>query len=192
MISDIWFTDSWYGYATNVTAYPVLPALTWRFRPSTGQTSVVEASLQQPNGIGISPDGKTLYITDSGVTDLAHPPPPNILPRYTINPTLGRAVYAFDINEGPSGPYLTNKRPIWLPEQSIDDGFQISKEGYLIGAAGRSVDILSPYGDLLVKIQTNYTVNNIQFAGTNLSDLWLFGMGGISRVHWNLTGILDK
>lgn len=157
--------------------------MTWRFRPSTGQASIAEDTLQQPNGIGISPDGKTMYITDTGVTDFDHPPPPGVLPRYTENPLGGRAVYAFDIVKRPGGSYLTNKRPIWFPEEFADDGFHVSKEGYLLGAAGASVDILSPYGDLLAKIQTNFTVNNIQFAGPDRSDLWLFGMGGISRVH---------
>ena len=189
---DIWFTDSWYGYAINVTASPVLPAATWRFTPSTGRATVVEDSLQQPNGIAISPDEKTMYITDTGITDFAHPPPPDVLPRYSYNPTLGRSVYAFDINASPAGPYLTNKRPIWLAEEFADDGFHVSSEGYLIGAAGNSIDVLSPYGKLLVKIITNYTVNNVQFAGPDRSDLWLFGMGGISRVRWNVTGMMEE
>lgn len=133
-----------------------------------------------------------MYITDTGITDFAHPPPPDVLPKYTDDPRGGRSVYAFDINRASPNPYLTNKRPIWLAEEFADDGFHVSSEGYLIGAAGTSVDILSPYGDLLVKIQTNFTINNIQFAGPDRSDLWLFGMGGISRVRWNLTGMADE
>ncbi|KAL9058363.1 MAG: hypothetical protein Q9162_001818 [Coniocarpon cinnabarinum] len=189
---DIWFTDSWYGYAINVTASPVLPTATWRFRPSTGQVTVVDNSLSQPNGIDISPDGQILYITDTGVTDFSHPPAPEIIPRYSNNPLGGRSIYAFDINAGPSGSYLTNKRPIWLAEVFADDGFHVSSESYLLGAAGPSVDILSPHGDLLMKIQTNYTVNNVQFAGPDHSDLWLFGEGGISRVRWNMTGMPNE
>ncbi|KAL1631117.1 hypothetical protein SLS56_004505 [Neofusicoccum ribis] len=51
------------------------------------------------------------------------------------------------------------------------------------------VDILSEWGELLLHIQTNYTVNNVQFAGPKLDELWLFGMGGISRVRWDLAGL---
>ncbi len=49
--------------------------------------------------------------------------------------------------------------------------------------------MLSEYGELLVRIETNYVVNNVQFAGPDLRDLWLFGSGGISRVKWNLQGM---
>ena len=107
----VWFTDSWYGYAINVTAPPALPPATWRFDPATGRTTVVETSLQQPNGIGISLDKKTLYITDTGITDFANPPPPSVLPRYTINPTLGRTVYAFDISIRPPDPTWRTSGP---------------------------------------------------------------------------------
>jgi len=186
---DIWFTDSWYGYAINVTASPVLPTATYRFRPSTGAVSIVENTLQQPNGIGVSPDGRTMYLTDTGITDFSKPVPPNVLPRYTYNPLGGHAVYAFDVNFAPPGNYLTAKRPIWLTEEFADDGFHVARNGYLIGASGFGVDVLSEYGELLVRIETNYVVNNVQFAGPDLKDLWLFGSGGISRVKWNLQGM---
>ena len=189
---DIWFTDSWYGYGINVTASPVLPTATWRFRPSTGQVSIVENSLAQPNGIGISPDGKTLYVSDTGITDFAHPPPVGVLPRYTIDVKSDRSVYAFDIVQNPLGPYLLNKRPVWLAEEFSVDGLHVSQEGYILGAAGRSVHVLSPSGDLLVKIQVSHMVNNMQFAGPERSDLWLFGESGISRVHWNLKGLTNE
>jgi len=186
---DIWFTDSWYGYAINVTASPVLPTATYRFRPSTGAVSIVENTLQQPNGIGVSPDGRTMYLTDTGITDFSKPVPPNVLPRYTYNPLGGHAVYAFDVNFAPPGNYLTAKRPIWLTEEFADDGFHVARNGYLIGASGFGVDVLSEYGELLVRIETDYVVNNVQFAGPDLKDLWLFGSGGISRVKWNLQGM---
>lgn len=181
---DIFFTDSWYGYAINVTSYPVHAPVTWRFRPSTGALSIVEDTLGQPNGIGISPDGKTMYITDTGITKFRGAPV-DILPRYTYNPFGGKAVYAFDINYAPPGNFLTNKRPIWLAETFADDGFHVSKEGYLLGAAGAGVDILSEWGELIMRIEVGGAINNLQFAG---SDLWLFGSGGIFRVS-GLTGI---
>lgn len=87
---DVWFTDSWYGYAINVTSYPVLAPATYRFRPSTGSVNIVEDTLQQPNGIGVSPDGRTMYLTDTGFTDFTNPPPPNVLPKYSYNPLGAR------------------------------------------------------------------------------------------------------
>ena len=183
---DIFFTDSWYGYAINVTTYPVHSPATYRFRPLTGALSIVEDTLGQPNGIGISPDGKTMYITDTGVTKFRGAPE-DVLPRYTYNPHGGKSVYAFDINYAPPGNYLTNKRPIWLAETFADDGFHVSREGYLLGAAGNGVDVLSEWGELIIRIEVGGAINNLQFAGPDRSDLWLFGSGGIFRVI-GLTG----
>ena len=39
---------------------------TWRFNPKTGATYIIDDELHQPDGIGFSPDGKILYIGDSG------------------------------------------------------------------------------------------------------------------------------
>lgn len=181
---DIWFTDSWYGYAINVTTYPVHPPTTYRFRPSTGALSVVEDTLGQPNGIGISPDGKTMYISDTGITDFEDVPEDQ-LPRYNVNPLGGRTVYAFDINSAPPGDYLTNKRPIWLAQTFAIDGLHVSREGYVLGAAGTGVDVLSEYGELLVRIEVEGEINNFQFAGVDRDELWLFGPGGI----WRVTGL---
>lgn len=194
---DIFFTDSWYGYAINVSAnYPALRPATYRFRPSTGHLSIVEDSIAQSNGIGFSPDGKTAYITDTGITDFSDPPTDGSLPKYGWDRLVGRAVYAFDLVDGPVGKYLTNKRPIYLAEEFAEDGFHVSSEGYLVGAAGNGVDILSQYGELLVRITTaNISVNNIQFAPRadgRLSDLWIFGMGGIARASLNITGMGDE
>ncbi len=60
---DIWFTDpqySWFNALTDTA--PQLESATYRFRPSTGMVSVVDDSLEQPNGIAISPCGETVYV----------------------------------------------------------------------------------------------------------------------------------
>lgn len=178
---DIYFTDSWYGYAINVTQYPVLSPQTFRFRPSTGAVSVVENTLGQPNGIGISPDGKTMYISDTGITDFEGVSPDEI-PRYKFNKFGGRAVYAFDINFAPPGNYLTNKRPIWLAQTFAVDGMHVSREGYVLGASGSGIDVLSEWGELILRIEVGGQINNIQFAGPERRELWLFGSSGIWRV----------
>lgn len=55
-------------------------------------------------------------------------------------------------------------------------------------ANGRGVDVLDPVGQLLVTVQTNFTVNNFAWAGPGLRDLWLTGNGGIGKVEWDLAG----
>ena len=53
----------------------------------------------------------------------------------------------------------------------------------------RSVDVLSPYGELLVKIQLDFYALNLAFAGPDLDELWIFGIGKIARTKLNLKGI---
>ncbi|KAL1607842.1 hypothetical protein SLS60_002780 [Paraconiothyrium brasiliense] len=183
---DIFFTDPWYGSKLNVTQdAPVLHQQTYRFRPSTGAVNIVEASIGIPNGIALSPDERTLYISDTSVTNFTDADP-NVIPRYTWGATAGKSLYAFDTVDSPAGKYLINKRPIWYPEELVVDGLHVARNGYLVGASGFGVDILSQWGELLVKVQTDFIVNNVQFVG---KDLWLFGQGKIARIRWNLEGL---
>lgn len=178
---DIFFTDSWYGWGINVTDYPVHPPATYRFRPSTGSVSVVEDTLGQPNGIAMSRDGKTLYISDTGVTDFFNVSA-DILPRYKFDPFKGNNVHAFDVVASPPGSYLINKRPIYTPQTGAFDGMHVSREGYILGAAGTGVDVISQYGELLLRIELPSTANSLQFAGPDREDLFAFGPGGVFRI----------
>jgi len=112
-----------------------------------------------------------------------------IVSRYTWGATAGKSVYAFNTVQSTAGRYLVEKRPIWYPEEFGDDGLHVAGNGMLIGASGFGVDVLSQFGELLVRVQTQFVVNNIQFAGSELDELWLFGQGKIARVRWALRGM---
>ena len=183
---DIFFTDPLYASKENITQdAPVLHQQTYRFRPSTGAVSVVEATVGIPNGIALSPDERTVYISDTSVTNFTGADP-NVLPRYTWGATAGKCVFAFDAVDSPAGKYLVNKRAVWYPEEYAVDGLHVAGNGYLVGAAGFGVDVLSEFGEELVRVQTDFVVNNLQFVGR---DLWLFGRGRIARVRWGWEGL---
>lgn len=91
--------------------------------------------------------------------------------------------------ESPGGTYLVNKRPVWYPLEYAADGFHVSSDGYLVAASGFGVDVLTPYGELVLRIQTDFIVVNANFAGVEYSDLWLFGNGKVARVKWALVGL---
>ena len=184
---DIWFTDpdySWYNKNTDTS--PQLPTATYRFRPSTGATYIVDISLNQPNGIALSPDRTTVYISDTGtgVTPISRDQASQQAPKYET--TGRRCIYAFDLSE--DATYLTNRRPIYVPQDWVSDGLKVANNGYIVTATGFGVDVLDPAGALLVRVQTNYTVQNIAWTGGDLKELWLTGSGGLSRVRWNLAG----
>lgn len=58
----------------------------------------------------------------------------------------------------------------------------------MVAGTGKGVDVLSASGELLVRVQTNYTVQNFAWVGEELREFWLMGKGGISRVRWGLQG----
>ncbi|KAI2464694.1 hypothetical protein F4781DRAFT_412128 [Annulohypoxylon bovei var. microspora] len=197
-IGDIWFTDTDYGYILGVSESPKqLQLATYRFRPSTGEVQMMDSSLQYPNGIAFSRDGKTLYIADSGLEHYSSTPTrgPNDFYNYPIyiefNSTLARNVFAWDVKRTPSKqPIITGKRVIWQALEGAPDGLKVAANGFLVVAAGLSpgVDILDEFGSQIARIQTNHAVENIQWSGHDLKTLWLTGIGGITKVQFELAG----
>lgn len=184
---DIFFTDPDFSYYQELTdRAPVLPTATYRFNPSTGALALVDETLVQPNGISISPDGATLYISDTAVIDVAKAPAGSRFGPY--NPTLAHTIYAFDISN--NGTRVSNKRSFYLSQTGVPDGLKVSREGYILTATGSGVDVIDEFGQLILRVQTNFTVNNFAFAGENLNEMWMVGQGGVGRVRWNIQGQL--
>lgn len=174
---------SWFGRLTDTA--PQFESATYRFTPSTGAVNLVEDTLLQPNGIAISPDLCTVYISDSGA---ASGPIDGRLGSLgaSFNATGKRTIYAYDLLG--NGTYIGNKRSLYLAQDWIPDGLKVAANGYIVTATGFGVDVLDTVGTLLVRVQTNYTVQNFAWTGEDLKTLWLTGQGGISKVEWGLKG----
>lgn len=145
-VGDIWFTDTDYAYVLAVAqADNQLQLATWRYRPSTGQVQIMDTSLDYPNGIGFSPDGKTLYVTDSGLESY-YPVPTKgegdfyNYPIYIqFNSTGPRNVFAWDVARQGGDleqPIITGKRVIFQSLEGAPDGLKIAANGYLVIACG--------------------------------------------------------
>lgn len=136
---DLYFTDSIYGYQQNITLHPpALETAVYRFRPRTGELQVIEAGLVQPNGIAFGPGEKTLYVGDSGsayTTEYVEDGEAVPLP-LGYNATGPRTVYAYDTRETPDGLIGINRRAIYLAQEQTPDGLEVSREGYVVVAAG--------------------------------------------------------
>ena len=81
-----------------------------------------------------------------------------------------------------------NRRPLYLAPEWVPDGLKVARNGYVVTGTGKGVDVLDPEGALLVRVQTNYTVQNFAWTGNGYRTFWLMGQGGISRVAWDLQG----
>lgn len=110
-----------------------------------------------------SPDWSTIYVSDTGV---------NSSRPLTYHPTGLRTLYAYtpDLETGT----LTNKRTFFINDQHDPDGLKVDTLGNLWTASGKGVDVIDPFGNLLGKVQTNFTVTNLVFTGEKLQYLWMF------------------
>ena len=109
----------------------------------------------------------------------------------TFNATGKRTVYKYDIVD--DGMALVNKRTIYLAQGWAPDGLKVAANGMVVTATGKGVDVLDEFGTSIVRIQTNYTVQNFAWAankmeGGRLTELRMMGNGGISRARSALEG----
>ena len=109
--------------------------------------TVIDDSLVQPNGIALSLDGNHVNISDTGAETgtIIHGGPPGS----PFNQTGPRTVYKHDRVD--NGTHITGKRPIWYAQDWVPDGLKVAANGYLVTATGPGVDVLDPYGVLIVR-----------------------------------------
>ncbi|KAJ5106938.1 lactonohydrolase [Penicillium angulare] len=185
---NIWFTDDDYSFGNGVSAHrPVLAPAVYRFNPNTGSVRIVDQRLKEPNGIAFSPDFKTLYVADSGAETVPeHAPAVGQVFYNPYNVTDPHVVWAFDVIR--DGTALGNARPLHLTHKWLPDGLRVADNGYVLVGVGDGIDILSPEGDLILKIQTSFTAVGNTWAGPEARDIWITGVGGVQKVSINLPG----
>ena len=99
---------------------------------------------------------------------------------------MRRTVYAFDVDAGFG--CVGRRRVLYRAQDRIPDGVKVARNGWVVAAAGHGVDVVGEGGTLVVRVQTNFTVLNLAWAGRDWEDLWLVGVEGAVRVRWGLPG----
>lgn len=151
-------------------AGPIKPGIT-RIDPS-GNVTLIANDVSQPNGIALSPDGRFLYVSDSGQENLAWK-------RYDLTaktlPVEGEAFH--DPKQ-----YVTGDKFGWV------DGMAVDTEGrvYAAGPDG-GVYVLSPDGALLGIIRPSQTTSHIAF-GDDGSTLYMTAGSMLTRIRLNAVG----
>jgi gluconolactonase len=81
-----WFTDPCHGFEQDFRKKPQLPCHVYRFDPETGDLRVVADGLGRPTGLCFSPDGRTVYVTDSDAVhgDGNQDPTRQVVPRRSL------------------------------------------------------------------------------------------------------------
>lgn len=148
------------------------------FDPKKGETTVATKDISKPNGIGISPDGKTIYVanTDNGSVTLPGKPPVT---------KKNMSLEAFDVSEDGK---LTNRRTfVDLGSEKGIDGMAVDDSGRIFAALRSDkhfgIAVYSPAGIELGFLKTPALPSNCGFgSGQDSETLYITAGGGLYRV----------
>jgi len=168
---DLYFTDPPFGLpGTFDDPAKELPFQgVYRVTPN-GRVTLLTKDLSAPNGIGFSPDEKTLYISNS---DRKRP----IWMAYPVLPdgTLG------------SGRQFA-EASAWVKEtEGVADGLKLDKNGNVFGAGPGGIHVFAPDGTRLGRIETGVKTGNLNW-GEDGSVLYLAANHWILRLRTSTKG----
>jgi gluconolactonase len=134
---------------------------------SDGTVTKLETTALKPNGLVISPDGKTLYVADAGQRS---------------------ALIALDLDGQGNVSH-----PRVIHEFGRDggiDGMTVTTDGRIVAAGGgkRGVSVFSPEGTLLATIATPEGPANVEFGGDDRKTLYIMAGHGLYRIRTTMTG----
>jgi gluconolactonase len=135
-----------------------------------GSVHRLNTSALKPNGLVVSPDGKTLYVADNGPTR--------------------RVLLALDLDESGNASH-----PRVLHDFGGDrgiDGMTVTVDGRVVATCGRGptagVRVFSPEGKTLGTIPVPEDPTNVEFGGPDRSTLYITAGKGLYRVETTMRG----
>jgi gluconolactonase len=155
----VWFTDPSYGHLQGFRPRPQVGDFVYRHDPATGRTDVVADSFDKPNGIALSPDERTLYVTDSGANQEPG----------SFHPERPHHVTAFDVLDGRR---LGPGRLFAAIAPGFPDGLKCDAAGRVYVSSSSGVQVFAPNGEPLGRIRVPGAVN-FCFGGPGLDRLFI-------------------
>jgi gluconolactonase len=168
----IWFTDPSYGILTDYEGdrqtqeqdgchvYCV---------DTKGGITRVTSDFEKPNGLAFSPDEKTLYVADTGVTHKANGP---------------KHIRKF----GVSGMTLSDQGVFATCTNGLFDGFRVDQQGCIWTSAGDGVHCYDPDGKLIGKVKIPEMVSNVCFGGPKRNRLFITARQSLYSVFLTVNG----
>lgn len=160
----IWFTDPIFGIVMPSQGALAEPELrhrsVYRFDPATQALTRV-AHFEQPNGVALSADGVTLYVSDTSVS-LGEVP--------GFDAGTRRDVFRLTAEQDGSWSQPTR---FCRTEHGYPDGFKVDTRGWLWVSAADGVHIYSAEAEPLGHIPIDATVSNLCFGGSDHRRLFI-------------------
>jgi gluconolactonase len=131
----------------------------------------LDTTAAKPNGLAVSPDGKTLYVSDNG-------PKRRALLALDLDPETGavsrpRVLHDFGTGRGV-------------------DGMTVATDGRIVAAAGSGADagvhVFTPEGRRLALIPTPEPPTNVEFGGADRKMLYITAGKGLYRINTSMVG----
>lgn len=164
----LWFTDPSFGLPKmdQDPAKQLKFNAVWRY--ADGKLAPVITDMTQPNGIGFSPDGKTLYVSNSA-------------------PDMYLRAYDVGADGKVGNPRTIIQYPGTAPD--VPDGLKVDSAGNIWTSGPGGVRIISPAGKVLGQIEIPEVVANIAFAGDGKT-VYLTGSTSLYRLKAKIAGEL--
>jgi gluconolactonase len=170
----VWFTDPAYGHLQGFRPRPELGDFVYCCDPASGDVDCVADGFDKPNGIALSPDGSTLYVTDSGANQAAG----------TFHVGRPHHVVGFDVS---AGGRLSNRRVVAVTAPGTPDGLKVDADGRIYVSSEDRVLVLAPEGALLGEVLIAGAVN-FTFGGNEGNVLFVTADTAVFAVALAVTG----
>jgi gluconolactonase len=163
----IYFTDPDFNIPANQKKELTFQGI-YRISPS-GTLTLLDSSLNKPNGICFSLDEKKLYVDESAKD----------------------SIYVWDVVNDST---LANKRPFYaVPMSGYNDGMKVDSAGNIYCTAPTGVWIISPAGVLLGKIAMPVTPANCNWGDADRKTLYITGGTSLYRIRLGgVTNVKDR
>ncbi len=168
----LWFVDSAAGFEQDIRPKPQLPNQVYRFDLKTGDLRVVADGFRRPMGIALTPDGRTVYVTDTeaarpdGIIDPALLVLPTLKPvrslYFRVANRIHRAatIYAFDVIERSGSPFLANRRVFAYASMGAPTTVRCDVAGNVYASCGDGLEVWNPGGVALGLIEVPGTFSS--------------------------------
>jgi len=171
----IWFTDPAFGILSDyegVRAERELPLNLYRLDPATGQATLLDDSVEAPNGLAFSPDETLLYVVECR--------------------SVPRRILAYDVVDGVR---LARRRILIDAGAGTPDGFRADEDGNLWCGWGMGtpeldgVRVFNPAGEPIGHIHLPERCANLCFGGPHRNRLFMAASQSVYALYVNARGL---
>jgi gluconolactonase len=169
----IFFTDPPYGFKKFDDAPQIEIKFNGVYRMGKdGKVTAIEKELYRPNGVALSPDERTLYVSQSEPT------------KAIIN------AYSLDADGNVTGKKLFHDVTDLVGEKSpgLPDGLTVASDGTIFTSGPGGILVLSKEGKRLGRINDGKPTANCKF-GDDGKTLYLTSKDMLARIRLNVSGV---